>query len=423
MAGGTTTDYNGLFKETYGDKLIDLIPKESVITKTVEFTGNSQMLGNTYNQPVIVRSEQGFTYSRPNNGAFDINPPSTMKTQNAKVDGFQLLELCGIDYESFYRADNAASFMNATKMVMADALESFHRRLEVGNLYGQSATGLGTIITSTNVNATSTTLGIVAATWASGLWAPLEGAGLDVYTSVGVALNTVGPMVVSSIDIVGKTITVTGAAADVTAIDAGAVVDGGFVRFYAKGTNGADEAIGLEKILSNTGTLFGINAATYNLWKANTFAVSGALSLKKIQQAVAVAYNRGLDQDVELLVNPATWEQLSTEQVAYRMLDSSYSSREVVNGFDAIVFHSQNGRINVIAHKYVKEGEAFMLPLSECVRVGSTDVTFNIPGTQNGQVFQQSPTQAGYQFRVYSMQQLLFTRPASGVLLTGITYP
>jgi hypothetical protein len=105
------------------------------------------------------------------------------------------------------------------------------------------------------------------------------------------------------------------------------------------------------------------------------------------------------------------------------MLDSSYSSREVVNGFDAIVFHSQNGKISVIAHKYVKEGEAFMLPLSECVRVGSTDVTFNIPGTQNGQVFQQSPTQAGYQFRVYSAQQLLFTRPASGVLLTGITYP
>jgi hypothetical protein len=422
MSGGTTVDYNGLFKETYGDKLIDLIPKESVITKTVEFTGNAQMLGNTYNQPVIVRSEQGFTYSRPNNGAFDINPPSTMKTQNAKVDGYQLLELCGIDYESFYRSDNAASFMNATKMVMADALESFHRRLEIGNLYGQAATGLGTVASSTNVNATTTTLAIATGQWASGLWSPLEGAGLDVYTSAGAVLNTVGAVTVSAIDIVNKTITVTGAAADIAAIDNGTDVNNGYVRFFANGTDGADEAIGLNKILLNTGVLFGINATTYNLWRANTFAVGGALTLKKIQQAVAVAFNRGLDQDVELLVNPATWEQLSTEQVAYRMLDSSYSSREVVNGFDAIVFHSQNGRINVIAHKYVKEGEAYMLPLSECVRVGSTDVTFNIPGTQNGQVFQQSPTQAGYQFRVYSMQQLLFTRPASGVLLTGITY-
>lgn len=421
MAGTTTTDLNGLFKQAYANDIQNLVPDESLLTRAIKFQGRDYLLGNQYNQPVIVRSEQGFTYSRPNNGTFALNAASSMKTQNAIVDGFIILEQSGISYEAVARSDNVNSFRNAVDLVMGDAMESFGRRLEIGLLYGQSATGLGTIITSTNVNATSTTLGIVPAQWSPGLWTPLEGAGLDVYTSAGVALNTAGPMVISAIDIVNKSITVTGAAADVTAIDAGAAVDGGFTRFYAGGTNGADEAVGLDKIFLNTGSLFGIDASVYSLWKANTFAVGGALTLAKIQEAVATAAARGLSEDVNLYVAPSVWQDLSTEQVAYRMLDSSYSKSKVTNGFEGLEFYSQNGKITVFAHKYVKDGEAFMFPVSRAVRIGSSDISFNIPGTDNGQIFIQNPTTAGFTFRIFSQQSLLVTKPANCTKLTGIS--
>jgi len=421
MAGTSTTDLNGLFKMAYADQIQNLIPEESLLTRAVKFQGRDYLLGNQYNQPVIVRSEQGFTYSRPNNGTFTLNPASSMKTQNAIVDGFIILEQSGISYEAVARSDNVNSFRNAVDLVMGDAMESFGRRLEIALLYGQSATGLGTISGSTNVNTTTTTLAFATGQWSAGLWTPLEGAGLDIYNSSGTALNTAGAMTVSSIDVVNKTITITGATGDITAIDTGTAVDGGYPRFYAAGTNGADEAVGLDKIMTNTGTLFGIDAATYSLWKANTYAVGGVLTLAKIQAGVAVAAARGLSEDVEIYVNPSVWQSLSTEQVAYRMLDSSYSAKKVVNGFEALEFHSQNGKLTVYAHKYVKEGEAFLLPTKRAVRIGSSDISFNIPGTDNGQIFIQNPTTAGFTFRVFSQQSLLVTRPAVCIKFTGIT--
>lgn len=425
MAGTTTTDLNGLFKQAYADDILNLIPEESVLTRMIKFQGRNYLLGNTYNQPVIVRSEQGFTYSRPNNGTFSLNAASSMKTQNAVVDGFIILEQSGISYEAVARSDNVNSFRNAVDLVMQDAMESFARRLEIALLYGQAATGLGkTTATSTNVSSTSTKFAFATGQWSAGLWTPLEGATLDVYNASGTALNTNGAVTVASIDVVNKTITVSAATADITAIDGYLDGTGGryaVLRFYTAGTNGADEAVGLDKIMENTGTLFGIDAATYSLWKANTFSVGGALTLAKIQEAVAVAAARGLSEDVELFVNPSVWQDLSSEAMTFRMLDSSYSAKKTVNGTEALEFHSQNGKIAVYAHKYVKEGEAFMLPTKRAVRIGSSDISFNIPGTDNGQIFIQNPTSAGFTFRIFSQQSLLVTKPALCVKLYAIS--
>lgn len=426
MAGTTTTDLNGLFKQAYADQIENLIPEDSQLTRAIKFQGRDKMLGDTYNQPVIVRSEQGFTYSKPNNGAFTIQSPSSMKTQNAVVNGFQILENSGIDYESVARSDNVNSFRNAVDLVMEDAMESFGRRLELQLLYGQSATGLGrTTATSVNGTTTTTVLAFATGQWSAGIWTPLEGARLDLYNPAGALVNTTGALVVTSIDVVNKTITVTAAAGDITAIDAYLQGTGGrygnLRPYTGSATEGENEAIGIDKILLNTGSLFGIDAAVYSLWKANTYVVGGALTLAKIQAGVAVAFSRGLSEDVDLYLNPAVWKDLSTEQVAYRMMDSSYSSREAKNGFEGLTFYSQNGKITVKAHKYVKEGDAFLFPTKRAVRIGSTDVTFNIPGTNNGQVFIQSPTTAAFTFRVYSQQSMLIETPAKCIKFTGIT--
>lgn len=423
MAGTTTTDLNGLFKQVYAQRIEELIPMESVLTRSIKFDKRDQ-LGLQYNQPVVVRSEQGFTYSRPNNGAFNLQIPTTMIVQNAVLDGYQIMIQCGLAYEAVFRSEgNAAAFQSAVGLVMNEAMESFSRRVEIGLIYGQSATGLGQTNTATGVNATTTTLSFTAGQFAAGLWTTMEGAALDVYNSAGTALNTIGPVTVASVDLVGKTITVTAAAADITAINAASAVLNGFVRFYAGGSNGLDEQVGLDKIAVNTGVLFGINATTYNLWRANTYAVGGALTFQKIQDAIAIATARGLSEDVQLFVPPRVWQSLSTEQVAFRQLDSSYSRKVNENGFESLCFYSQNGKIEVIAHKYLKEGEAYAFPTKYATRVGASDISFNIPGTNNGEVFIQNPTTAGFQFRMYSNQNLLIERPATLIKFTGIVTP
>jgi hypothetical protein len=247
---------------------------------------------------------------------------------------------------------------------------------------------------------------------------------LDLYNASGTVLNTTDMLLVDSIDITNKTITVSGSTADITAIDAylnGTGGHYGVIRFYTDGSGTADEMPGIDKIILNTGTLFGIDAGVYSLWKANTYAVSAALSLDKLQNAAAIAAQRGLSQDVQVFLNPSKWVQLSTEQNAYRMYDSSYTRSKAENGTESLKFCSQNGSMEIFAHKYVKEGEAFMLPLDTAIRVGSTDMTLGIPGTNDSQILIQNPLTAGYSFRLYSQQGLLLERPAYCVKLTGIS--
>lgn len=407
----TTTDLNGLFKEAYADKLLSLVPEQNIIMKSVPFKKGSKLLGGVYHQPVVLRREHGFTYAGANAGAFNLNPAVSMKSQDAQVPGWQLVERSTIDYESVYRSDNVNAFRNAVDLVMENAMESFNYRLEAGMLYGQSATGLGSFGTTTGVDATHINLVFTAAGWAVGLWAEAEGAQIDVFaTGASTPTNTTGAMTVTAIDVTTRTVTLSGAAGDVTAIDA---LTAGFVRFY--GANG-NEAVGLDAILTNTGTLFNINAAQYNLWKSNVIS-SVAKTLDGILGAVAVVQGRGLNEDVDILVDPATWNKLVSNEAALRMYDSSFSKAELANGTKKISFYSQNGKLTIHSHTYVKAGEAFLLPMDRLVRIGSTDTTFNIPGTLDGKVFKQLSDAAGFEFRLYSNQGLLLETPAKAAKL------
>ena len=417
MSGSTVADFNGLFKEAYADEILNLIPEASIITKSTTFQGRDKMLGDAYNQPVVLRAEQGFTYAAPGSGAFTINPPITMQTKNAVVTGYQMLEKAGLDYESVFKSSNKNSFMAAVDLSMENAMDSFGKRLELGLLYGQSATGLMGVASATGATSTTTVLAAATGQWASGTWAGQEGATLDVFNASNVALNTLGAVTITSVDVVNKTLTVSAASADITAIDAGSPT---YVRFAGAAGN---EMAGLDRILTNTGSLFGIDASAYALWKANTFAVGGtSLTFAKLQQAVATAQARGLAEDVDVLINPTSWVDLLNQQAALRMYDSSYSAAKVDNGSKTIEFMSQNGIMRIHSHIYVKEGEGFILPFDRAVRIGSSEITFNIPGSMDGKIFQQQANNAGFEYRVYTQQSLLVETPAKCVKLTGIVH-
>ena len=160
----------------------------------------------------------------------------------------------------------------------------------------------------------------------------------------------------------------------------------------------------------------------YDLWRGNSYASAGALTFGKIQAAISVAVGRGLLEDVVLYVNPKSWASLLTEQAALRMYDSSYSEGTSKNGSRELKFFSQNGSVTVKAHPFVKEGDAFIVPLKRLARVGSTDITFTAPGAKGAkEMFVDLQNSMGYQAKLYSGQTLFVSTPAKCVKITGIS--
>lgn len=413
---------DGLFKEAYGDSVENLVPECSLIQKAVKFVSADKETGNKYNQPVSLSQEHGITYAAPAAGAFSLNESIAMTMQNAEIQGSQLLLRSALSYDAAAKASNGKkAFMKATELLFENMVESMSKRLELSLLYGQSLTGIGQPSSATNINTTSTTLAITAATWATGIWAGLENATIDLYNDTDgspTKINTTGALVVTSVNLDAKTVVVTGAAADITAIDA--LTYSGDEALYFEGAQ-ANEMAGIDKIITNTGTLFGIDAGTYNLWKGNTYAAGGAdLTIGKILKGMAQAVGRGLDEQVKVFVSPVTWENLNDDLAALRSFDHSYKKSMAEQGNEAITYYGQSGKIEVHSHLFMKEGEAFAFPVSKARRIGAQDISFKTPGGRNDEIFRHLENRAGYEVRSYTDQAILFEKPAAAIKFTGI---
>lgn len=299
---------------------------------------------------------------------------------------------------------DAKAFMAATKFLVANMLRSVTKKLEIELLYGQ--VGYGVVNTATDAPNEIT---IETSDWAPGIWAGSEKMPIEVRSADG--LTSRGLFEVTAVDFDNRKITVDAApaAAGVIATDV----------IWHKGAYG-NEFAGLDKILTNTGTIFNIDASQYSLFKGNEYDAGGAaLSFQKLQDAVARAVEKGLESDVKVYVNPKTWADLLNDQAALRMYDSSYSSAAAENGAREIKFHGQNGMIEIVPSIYVKEGKAYVISLDEMVRIGSSDVTFRRPG-RGDEFFRELENHAGYELRAYTDQALFCHAPGRNVLIDNI---
>lgn len=404
----------GLAKEVYGDGPENLIPDHSKLVKEIPFR-ESEMLGNAYNVPVVVSDENGVTYAGSDEDAFDLNDPEAMQTKNARVKGSQIVLRCAIGYKAAaaIASKGPKAFLNSTEYVIKRLMEQAGKRLELGLLYGGS--GLGIISGTTNVNATSTILEFTTASWAAGIWIGSKNTNLDIYDSSDALVNTVGSVKVSVVNVADKEVTITGAAADITAIDA-ATYPGDVFFFGAKDK----EMLGLDKIITTSGTLFEIDNTVYDLFKGREFSNgSAALSFDKLSKAMVELVNFGLDEDVKVLCSPITWQNLNQNEAALRNYDQSYKPAKGEKGNESIVYHSQNGRLEIVSHSMVKEGEAFILPMSKLKRVGAYDLSMKNPG-RNNEMFRELDGRSGFEIRAYTDQALFTDHPSRLLKISGI---
>lgn len=296
------------------------------------------------------------------------------------------------------------AFEQATKFLVANMIRSIAKKLEIEMLYGQI--GYGTVAsTSGNV------ITITTAEWAPGIWAGAEGMPIEIRSSAG-ALR--GNANVSAVSMDSRTVTVDALPAGTVASDV----------IYHKGAYG-NEFAGIHKIITNTSTLFNIDASSYNLWKGNTFDGGDSmsnpdlLSFNKLQRAIARAVEKGLESKVLVLVNPRSWSNLLNDQAALRRFDSSYEVSKMENGSQSIKFYGQNGEIEIEPSIYCKEGYAYVLCMEDWMRIGSVDVTFRRPG-QGDEFFRELENSAGFELRCFSDQAVFTMSPGKNVLINNL---
>lgn len=405
-----TLTLNGLFKETYASEKKQLIPDGKIVINTIKFLERQRQPGNQYHQPVVLGMEHGITFADDAEGAFALNPPIAGQIKDAVVKGYQLLLRSVMSYGAASRAmgGEPKAFEDATKFLVGNMMDSVAKKLEIELIYGQMGYS---VVENAEAAASNVVIELVDAEFAPGIWAGAENMPLDVVRSGTLVptLSGVNAIVVKSVDLTAKTIT----------CDLPAALVAGDV-LYHKGAY-TKEFAGIHKILTNSGTLFGIDSSVYTLWKGSAFApaTTSVLSFAILQQAISKGVEKGLDTDVMVLVNPGHWDDLLTEQAALRVYDQSYSSDTAEQGARKIKFHSQNGMVEIVPSIHVKEGYSYVIAKEDWIRVGSTDITFKRPG-QEGNFFRELTDHAGYELRCYTDQALFCSKPGRSIIISNL---
>lgn len=422
--GGTL---NGIFRQKYSKDVKSLIPEFAIIQKRVPFS-QAELLGDFYHIPVVVADEHGFTYGGATAANYTLNAAIAMQLQDAQVTGSELTLCSEVSYGAVSRSQKKGdtAVAKVVDLLMERMKSSTAKRIEIALLYGQSLTGIGKIASGSGASTTRAYV-LTNATFAAGIWSGMENCKLDAYTtglfSSG-PVNTNAAIVVVSVDVSTRTINVSGNATDLTAVDA-ALATGVQFFFYGAGATASvngKEMVGIDYILTNTGTLFNISASTYGLWASQTYDCQSAeLSMAKLLAAIALPVGRGLMSDVQVLVAPDSWANLNSDLGGQRMFDDSYDAKKGEKGSNSIVYHGQNGKIEIISHPMVKRGEAFVVPFDIVQRVGSTDIAFRGEGPlgQEDYFFQNSSSNS-WSVRCYSDSAIMIEAPAHCVKLTNI---
>jgi hypothetical protein len=424
----TATTLDAMWKQTYADELKDLVPETAKLTKQYAFK-EGQKIGDVYRQPVVVAGSHGFSRGR---GAITLNAAIVSVTADAQLDPFPLYLREVISYDAAARmVKSNQTFVFWSKHLVSQMFKAMYNQIEVEMLYGKSPTGLATADTCTNPSGgTTLTLTCTAASW-SAIFAGKENAQISLFKSTdltvsGGLLNANAAVVVTAINDENRTLAVSGNSTDMTAIynHLSGSPGGGdaYIFWYASSTTTAGdlENPGFDAIITNTGTLFNINAATYALWKGHSVAASGAISRSVIKKANAKAASFGLTGDCTCWVSPKAFAVLEENEAGLSRFNGS-GAKKAVNGFGQLSFNGQTGLIKVEAHPCVKDGEAFLIPDNKVFRTGSTDVTFNLPG-KDGEIFLHKADSNCYEIRAMSEQGMLVEAPCQTVKITGITY-
>lgn len=430
MADAVTTvaKLNGWFKSKYG-KFQDNIPDVAKLNKMLGDIVKAQKVGRNFNFPVELSLPQGCTYAAAGDGAFAFEETIPGEMKEATIDGSQISVSDILDYESAAKAvdEGEEAYGDAGERMVRRMRKAGYKRIELALWYGQGSLGaINTLPASTGTSVKQ--VQITTATWATGIWTGMKGMRLNAYDPTLVTLRgAAGYLSIEAVIIGTRTLSISGRTAagvlDDTVWTGGSATLVGDV-FVPKGSFGKDMA-GVNKIVTNATSLFGIDASVYELWAGNSFACGGVpFTLKKLQDSISDAVGKGLDEKATVFVSTRTWNNLCADQGALRQFDASYSESRAKAGFRALTMYSQNGELEIMPHTIIKEGEAFVLPVDRFMKIGAQDLSPNVPG-RGEQYFDNATNSsgqalAGYRLMMYCHEAIISGAPALCTKVTGI---
>jgi hypothetical protein len=409
---------NATWKEVYAPEINKLVPQEAVFMKEVPFA-EAEKMGDKFIEPVQVAAPQGITHLGQNASVETLLSAKAGLYKEAQIDGYGLVGREAISYSTAAKmASDKSTFVKWANLLAPGLKESIMKRLEIAAIWGGHSTGLGVV--SAVSNSTVTTIcTISAATWSAGIWGGLEGATVDVWTTAFGALRTTSVATITKVDFENKQITLVG---DATQMGNVAATDIIVFQGAVYSASVMKEMLGLAVQAANTtATMWNIDAAAYSLWKGNTYGAAGAMTMAKCLAAAGKCAARGLKSGMDLFVSVDSFNVMNTDQAALRSFDKSYRPDEAESGNDRLVFHGPAGRLSIRPHLYMKNGYALGVSMQSLKRIGSTDVTFNLPGKNDGEVFLHLPDKNGYEIRAMSEQAIYTNKPCHSVLISGIS--
>jgi hypothetical protein len=423
-------DLNSLYKVAYAKGVEDVLPWKKKLMDLIDFVPSELQNGKQYEQPVVLTGEQGFTYSLDTQSAYDLNDSIGMAMQSAIVPGADIVLDSTVGYNQAARASHSAtSFKTAMSTKFENMLKSSSHRLEIAMFYGQQNIGSAA---AQQVTIGSSMLPIIidTASWATGIWSGAENAQVVfVKASDNTAVDSLRSFTVAQVDPDNRTVYFSvgtaGTAGTLATLETAIEAYACNIHFYGSvsgsaGTFAYAEMAGLRKQMTNTGSLFGIDAAAYDLWRGNSVPVTGQLTMAKVLSALSRAIGRGLDEDVVLFCNPSTWADLASNLAALRRFDGSYSKSKASNGSEQLEYVSQNGTIKIMSYNIVKEGDCFIFPVSKVLRIGARELSLNDPTRPADEIFFTIPGKAGVGLRAYTNQAIFLEAPAQAVYISGI---
>lgn len=398
----------GLLKDIFG-KYVTALPKWSVIQDKFPFEESEGDLGGSYIVGVELTKSHSCVYAPGDGSALTALPAvPQMLAPRATINSFAICIRQRIAVQLLKKAqkEGKSAFASAVSVAIRNLYESHVFRLELSLLYGRDGLGIvgavaGQIIT------------ITTASWAPGIWtAGMVGASLQIFSGT------------------GDTVTQRGTSFSVTAVNPGAfqftvsgvltgVVANDVVYFdSARTATGFNECVGLRRILSNTGSLFGIDSAVFDAWRAQQLNVGGALSFTALMQAAAACVTYGLEKGY-VVCTPASFANLVNDEAALRRYPQ-YAAM-VKRGAEGLSFQMGQVEIEVLLHPHMRLSEAMLLPAKKVHRIGACDLTTLGEGDGiNGVLFQVHDLLAA-EARTYSDQAIYIEAPAQALLFTGIS--
>jgi hypothetical protein len=407
-----------LFKEVFGDSVINRFPNVTKISRMFDFT-KAEALGKKLVVPVQVAEEHGITYAAGTDAEANITllAPTAGELQSAEIDGAQIYARSRVGYAAIERTkSDKGAFQQALRHVVDLLTKACGKRLEASHLWGRRGWGA---IDSVSGSGTTRNWIITADSWAAGLWAGAKGMTLDVFAAdySGTKINSNLKVTITAVARSTRTVSVSG-----NATDLGNVVAG--MHLFPETASPTSEFAGIDAILSNTSTLFNINAGTYDIWKANQKAVNGAPSMEAILDGVRLGAEQGLMDDVICIVSPKAFQVLNNDLAALRRMDRSYSTKEGENGTEEILYHGQTGTVRIMPHLYMKDGRAFIICPKEWHRVGATsDFGFITRKGSEDKLLLDLPDNPASEMRAMFLGAIYCESPSHNTVLTGLTYP